>query len=209
VQRSYNEPVPDDPRLTKRARQRRETQARILAAARRVFASSGYERATIRAIAAAAEVNPGLVIHYFGSKQELFTQAARISISGSSGTGTKEHLVESLLESLGVKLEALPLEAVTMLRSMLTHPEAARDVRLAVSQQAEQVGAVIDADAPALRATLIESIMLGVVIGRHLLDLDALRDAEPGQIAGLLRPCFEVLAREHRTAPMLQAGTDS
>jgi hypothetical protein len=46
--------------------------------------------------------------------------------------------------------------------------------------------------------------MLGVIIGRHLLDLDALRDAEPGQIAGLLRPCFEILAREHRTASILQ-----
>jgi AcrR family transcriptional regulator len=209
MQRPYNETVSDEPRPTKRAQQRRETEARILGAARHEFANSGYERATIRGIAAAAGVNPGLVVHYFGSKQELFAQAARISLPAGAGVGTKEHLIKSLVDSLGVKLEGLPLEAVTMLRSMLTHPEAARDVRQAVTEQSGQVGAVIDADDAALRATLIESIMLGTIIGRHLLDLDALRDAEPGQITGLLRPCFEILAREHHPVPTTGTGIDA
>ena len=48
------------------------TQARILDAAAGLFAEAGYERATIRAIAAAAGVDAGLVMHYFGSKVSLF-----------------------------------------------------------------------------------------------------------------------------------------
>jgi AcrR family transcriptional regulator len=183
--------------LTKRAEQRRQTEARILDAARRMFSSSGYDRATIRAIAGAAEVNPGLVMHYFGSKQELFNQAA--GLSGASDTETPEQLVDFLLGSLGVKLEGLPIASAAALRSMLTHPEAAHDVRLVASRQNEQIAGAIDADDPALRATLIGTIILGVVIGRHLLSLDVLRDAEPEQITGLLRPCFELLTNDQRT----------
>ncbi|HMG62097.1 MAG TPA: helix-turn-helix domain-containing protein, partial [Streptosporangiaceae bacterium] len=56
------------PRPGSRAEQRRRTEARILAAAAAVFVADGYERATIRAVASAAGVDAGLVMHYFGSK---------------------------------------------------------------------------------------------------------------------------------------------
>src|ERR1700761_6276465 len=67
-------PAPGDvpPRGDARAGQRRRTQARILAAATELFVATGYERTTIRAVAQAAGVDAGLVMHYFGSKQELF-----------------------------------------------------------------------------------------------------------------------------------------
>jgi AcrR family transcriptional regulator len=45
--------------------------ARIREAAIRHFADDGYERATIRAIAASAGVSAGLLRHHFGSKEEL------------------------------------------------------------------------------------------------------------------------------------------
>jgi hypothetical protein len=57
------------PRPGSRAEQRRRTEARILDAAARVFAAAGYERATIRAVASAAGVDAGLVMHYFGSSR--------------------------------------------------------------------------------------------------------------------------------------------
>ena len=60
------------PRPTSRAEQRRRTEARILDAATQAFFSAGYDRATIRAVASAAGVDAGLVMHYFGSKQELY-----------------------------------------------------------------------------------------------------------------------------------------
>src|SRR5262245_18314829 len=45
--------------------------ARIRQAAMAHFAEHGFERATIRGIAATAGVPPGLLRHHFGSKQEL------------------------------------------------------------------------------------------------------------------------------------------
>src|SRR5258705_13384785 len=60
------------PRPGSRAEQRRRTEARILDAATQVFFSAGYDRTTIRAVASAAGVDAGLVMHYFGSKQQLY-----------------------------------------------------------------------------------------------------------------------------------------
>src|ERR1700760_3265953 len=83
------EPPPDPaPRSDSRAEQRRRTEARILAAAAELFVASGYERTTIRAIAQAAGVDAGLVMHYFGSKQELFDRVthgaqAPVELTGS------------------------------------------------------------------------------------------------------------------------------
>ena len=42
------------------------TRDRILAAARLIFARDGYERTTIRAVAAEAAINPAMVMRYFG-----------------------------------------------------------------------------------------------------------------------------------------------
>ena len=54
------------------------TRDRILAAASEIFARDGYEGATIRNIAAAADINPSMVMRYFGSKEELFSRVARL-----------------------------------------------------------------------------------------------------------------------------------
>lgn len=190
MQRTYNEP------MTKRAEQRRNTEARILAAARQAFAASGYDRATIRAIAAAAGVNPGLVMHYFGSKRELFRRAADMTPAASDAE-TPEALAEFLLGSLGVKLDGMSLATTATLRSMLTHPETATGMRTMINDQMRRLGDAIDADDAQLRAMLVGATVLGVVVGRHLLQLDELRDAPAEKIIALLRPGFQALAEGH------------
>ncbi|HEX6508789.1 MAG TPA: helix-turn-helix domain-containing protein, partial [Chloroflexota bacterium] len=52
-----------------------ETRDEIVSAARRLFAEKGYDGTTIRGIAAAASVNPALVHHFFGTKQQVFVAA--------------------------------------------------------------------------------------------------------------------------------------
>src|ERR671915_1537225 len=54
------------------------TRETILAAARTQFADSGFDAASVRAIARAADVDPALVLHYFGSKAALFAAALEI-----------------------------------------------------------------------------------------------------------------------------------
>src|SRR6201996_5191037 len=63
-----------------RSRNAAQTRADILAAARARFGSDGYERTTLRAVAADVGVDPALVIRYFGSKQDLFAAAAEFTI---------------------------------------------------------------------------------------------------------------------------------
>jgi len=66
--------------MTTRPRNAAQTRADILAVARRMFAAEGYERTTLRAIAAHVGVDAALVIRYFGSKQDLFATAAEFTI---------------------------------------------------------------------------------------------------------------------------------
>jgi AcrR family transcriptional regulator len=50
----------------------RATREAIAVAAREMFHAHGYDGASVRAIAAAAHIDPALVIRHFGSKQQLF-----------------------------------------------------------------------------------------------------------------------------------------
>lgn len=59
-------------RQDRRAREREQRRADILAAARGVFAEKGFSQATIEEIAGAGEVSPGTIYLYFRSKEELY-----------------------------------------------------------------------------------------------------------------------------------------
>ncbi|WP_203855701.1 TetR/AcrR family transcriptional regulator [Plantactinospora mayteni] len=190
----------DSAHRTSRADQRRQTEARILAVARQVFSEYGYDRATIRAIASKAKVNPGLVIHYYGSKERLFAEATRTT-PDEPIAGPPDQVAEQLLAALHAKLTEEPTATLAMLRSMLTHPEAAHGVREALRHQQRQISLGLSADDALLRTALTGAITLGVVVGRHLLQLDGLRDASPEQITDLLRPCLESLTRSPAEEP--------
>src|SRR5258708_12348716 len=113
------------PRPGSRAEQRRRTEARILDAATQVFFSAGYAGTTSRAVASAAGGGAGLVMHYFGSKQDLFRRvidAAPVpEVSGVPGQAA-----EQILAGLASRLASEPVASLALLRSMLTNPEAPR-----------------------------------------------------------------------------------
>jgi len=176
-----------------RAEQRRQTEARILAAARQLFADVGYDRTTIRAVANAAGVDAGLVMHYFGSKDELFAHAAELP-ADDLPQATAEQLAEALLASLGSRLDSEPVASLAVLRSMLTNADAADRYRAAAEPQLSQITAAIPTGDAGLRASLLSAIVHGVIIERYLLRLSGLADASPDQIVDLLRPCFRILA---------------
>ena len=56
------------------------TRERIADAARVLFAEQGFDRTSVRAVAAKAGVDPALVHHYFGTKQRLFLEAVDFPI---------------------------------------------------------------------------------------------------------------------------------
>ena len=107
------------------------TRAAILEAARELFATEGYERATVRDIAAKAAIDPALVIRYFGSKEALFVRAADIELrmpdlaaaTGSRGEAIVRHFL-SIWEGEGGN----PGMTI-LLRSAASNPVAAEKLR--------------------------------------------------------------------------------
>jgi len=156
-----------------RAEQRRRTEARILEAASRVFVTAGYERATIRAVASAAGVDAGLVMHYFGSKQELFRRVIDAA-PVPEVSGAPEQATEQILATLADRLANEPVASLAILRSMLTNPEAADVISEGLARYQAQITRAIPADDASLRAALISAIILGVTVSRHLIKSDEL-----------------------------------
>jgi len=176
-----------------RAQQRRQTEERILAAARQIFAEIGYDRTTIRAVASAAGVDPGLVMHYFGSKDLLFARAAEVP-ADELPAGTSHEVAEALLTSLSRRLAGEPTASLAVLRSILTNADAAGRYRAAAQPQLNQLTEAIPTPDADLRASLLSAIVHGVIAERYLLRLTPLANASPDQIIDLLRPCFQSLA---------------
>jgi AcrR family transcriptional regulator len=183
-----------------RAQRRRQTQERILAEARRIFAERGYDRTTIRAVAAAAGIDPGLVMQYFGSKEALFQRAVEVP-EIEPLAGDLAQVTEDLLDRIGMKIGPIPEASLAMMRSMLTHPEAAQRARATLDSQVDQIAATIEADDPRLRAALMLVTMLGVTIGVQLIDLTALRDVPAERISEVLRPAFRALSAVRDPSP--------
>src|SRR5438874_8196984 len=118
------------------------TRAAILEAARRGFADRGYGATSIRAIAAEAGVDPGLVIRFFGSKDALFQAAvgwpfdparlaAQIAAPGPEGIGAR--IAGAFLGSWDDPTTRASLAGV--LRSAMTHDASAALLREFVVHQ--------------------------------------------------------------------------
>ncbi len=189
------------PRPGSRAEQRRRTEARILDAAAQAFVAAGYERTTIRAVASAAGVDAGLVMHYFGSKQELFRRvidtAPVLEVSA-----TAEEAAEQILDSLADRLARESAGSLTVWRSMLTNPEAASAASMAMGRYETEIARAIPVSDASLRAAIIGAIILGVMVSRHLIKSDELATADPAQVISLLRPCVISLAAQPPSPPV-------
>ncbi len=179
--------------VTSRSAQRHETQKRILDAARTLFAERGFERSTIRGIATLASVDPRLISHYYGSKEQLFTAAVRHDVNQDAGDDPVS-AAEAMLTSLGMKISGMPETSLAMLRSMLTHPEAAELARREIDDQIQSLATSIRADDASVRAALLLAINIGVTVARELLKVSELQDASPATIAAILQPAFHALS---------------
>jgi AcrR family transcriptional regulator len=178
-------------RVNTRAERREQSRQRILEAARAQFAEVGYDRATIRAVAARAEVDPALVMQHFGSKPELFKEATKIP-----ETELPDHpdeLVELCLSLVGAKLHGQQDAAMSLLRSMFTHPDATEQLRQQTNAQIAKFAKVARGKDAELRGAILLSALLGISIGRNLLRLDGLADAKGTDLTKAIRGTVEGL----------------
>ncbi|MBP2349388.1 AcrR family transcriptional regulator [Kribbella aluminosa] len=177
--------------MTTRAEQRRRTETRILAAARELFGELGFDRTTVRMVASRAGSDPGLVMRYFGSKEQLFAQAAAIPADGAI-EGTPDEIAAQLTAALTGKLAEEPTTALAALRAMFSHPEAADEVRKAMTEQQRQIAGQLRGDDALVRSGVIGALTLGLVVSRHLVRLDGL-DVPPDELMAIAGPLIEEL----------------
>lgn len=175
------------------------TQERIRLAARSEFAARGYDKTSVRGIAKAAGVDPALVHHYFGSKDELFATAIELSMEpalvvpavlGEGPDGIGERLARYFLGIWENPVTRAPLLAV--IRSALTHEAAAKVLRgLVLRHVLERVAADLDVPEPTFRAELAASHMVGIAILRYVVQVEPLASADPEEIIALVAPTLQ------------------
>jgi AcrR family transcriptional regulator len=175
------------------------TKREILDSARGIFATKGFRGATVRAIAEAADVDPALIHHYFGTKEQLF--AATLEFPEHA----PNHLVSALAgapEDLGERLTRAYLELwedpetrsqmVIATRAALSSDDAMARVRPMVEDMLGQASTTdVPGPDPEKRFALAMAHLVGVAAVRHLTKVPPLRDL----------PLEELIAR---TAPAVQ-----
>jgi AcrR family transcriptional regulator len=175
------------------------TREAILDAARRAFAEQGYQRATIRDVAKLAGVDPALVHHYFGTKQDLFVAAVRLPVNpvdqltavlAAEPDQVGQRLVETFLSIWDHAAGQSPLLA--LIRSAVADKDAAAMLREFITEEvlgpiARRLGSP-DAQ---LRATLVGSQLIGLAMARYIIRVEPLASAPSAQVAAVVGPTVQ------------------
>jgi AcrR family transcriptional regulator len=188
------------------------TREAILDAARRGFGQHGYDGATIRGIAADADVNPALVHHFYGTKEQLFAAAMQLPVIPSEivaavlgaererlrddfGDHIGEILVRRLLSAweladvrtafLGLlRAAATSEQGVTMLREFVTST-----ILAAIAEIAGPDGE--DEASRRYRAGLVASQVVGLGFTRYVLELEPLASASADDLVAAIGPVVQ------------------
>ena len=175
------------------------TREAILAAARRRFASVGYDRATIRSIASDAGVDPALVHHFFGTKQALFQ--ASVSLPFSPGDVLPTLLADSM-DTVGHRLVRLFVSTwdeahdrspiMALLRSAVADEAAARLTREFIAEEIlGPVAAALGGDDAPLRASLAATQMVGLALARYVVGVEPLASADVDLLVAAVGPTVQ------------------
>ncbi|MFP5331276.1 MAG: TetR family transcriptional regulator [Acidimicrobiia bacterium] len=172
-----------------------DTRGEILQAARGLFAERGYDRTTIRAVAASAGVDPALIHHYFGTKEGLFTASVALPIDLprrlpeviAEDPATAGEAVARLFFSVWENEQARE-SLVGQLRHALTTGEPPVIAGFITSAVLGKVAAVMEGPDRELRAELVASHLLGVALLRYVVVLEPLASVEPEEIVRMVAP---------------------
>lgn len=172
------------------------TREAIRAAAARLFAAQGYDRTSLRAVAAEAGVDPKLVAHYFGSKQQLFVAVVELPFDPAVAVpaifaGPREEIGERLARFfVGVLEDPEGRRRMTgLVRAAASEPEAARLVRELIGR--EVVGRIVEqleVDDAGLRASLVGSQMVGLAMARYVVGIEPLASLPPDAVVAAIAP---------------------
>jgi AcrR family transcriptional regulator len=181
-------------------RRRGTTQTRdaIAIAAQAQVAELGYDRATFRGIASAAGVDAALVVHFFGSKEDLFREVMKLPPAVSDALaavadGPRDTIGRRLAELIVGALENPATRTITIgrIRSASQHPDAAALVRETVTRDMGRLTSAMDADRPEARAVLVGAHVVGITLARYVVLVEPLASMPPADLVDLLAPTFQ------------------
>jgi AcrR family transcriptional regulator len=173
-----------------------DTRGQILSAARKSFADKGFGRTTIRAVAGEANVDPALVHHYFGSKDDLFLAALDIPVDprmvlptvfeeGVSNAG--ERLLRLFLSVWDDPQARLPLLALVRASLVQEGPDTLLQQGI-LRMILGPLRAALPAEEADRRVQLVISQMSGLVLTRYVLALEPLASMSAEDVVAWVAP---------------------
>lgn len=177
----------------------------IRKAARSAFDELGYDRASIREIASRAKVDPKLVVHYFGSKPELFAavlevpaeSARAIAAFGTTPKAEWGRAFADIFMQPDGKVSLPPMLGI--LRSATIDPQVAQTIReFYVRSSMGGVLASAGIDNAEVRASCMSPVLAGFVFADQVLGIPV----GGSNFATARRELFEQLIQTILTAPL-------
>ena len=184
-----------------------QTRETIIASARLIFSQSGYDRATIRAIAEDAQVDPSLVIQYFESKQKLFEQTMTLPplalsllfvIQNVAQEQWGMHIATAL--SSGIQQEQV-MQMTGVVRVAANDAHGAEMMRTLHQQYFVSELRKSALTHPELRATMLASLVIGILYTGNIIGLDGFIAADEATRRSLLAHVIQSIL----TAPIPHA----
>ncbi|AZM54707.1 TetR family transcriptional regulator [Streptomyces sp. WAC 01529] len=176
------------------------TRDRILQAARDEFSERGYEKASVRGIAKAAGVDPALVHHYFGTKEQVFEAA--ITVAFAPALEAPAAVEEGPLDGVGERLTRFILGVwenpatraplLAIVRSAVNNDTAAAVFRrLIAAQLLGRIARRLELPDAELRAELAAAQLVGIAMLRYVIKVEPLASADVEQIVARVAPVVQ------------------
>jgi AcrR family transcriptional regulator len=176
-----------------------DTREQILTAAGELFSELGFERTTMRAVAARADVDPALIHHFFVNKEGLLAAALVLPVDPAALLAGLDkdpaHAGEAVVRRVLGVWEADPQtrrHLLGLIRVGLSHEYAAGVLRDLLGRTIlTALARVVADDRPSLRAALVGTQIGGLLLGRYVLGIPAVRDATPEELALAIGPVIQ------------------
>ena len=172
----------------------------VLDAARARFAKDGYTGSTIRKIATDSGVDASLVMQFFGSKEELFREVMAITPSALSRIadafdGPQDSLGERVTRAFLEVWDGEPKDSepfIAMLRAAISNEQASAQLRDLIQSRVVHDLASRDPDMR-VRVEIVSSMLIGVVVGRHIVHVAAIVDQDRESLIQMIAPAVQAI----------------
>jgi AcrR family transcriptional regulator len=176
-----------------------DTRATILVAAQSEFADKGFDRVSMRGIAKAAGVDPSLMYHYFGSKDDVLLASLDVPFDPREVIPA---LTREGVPGLGGRIASRFLaiwddpanqtRLVTVVRASMSSAAAQDLLTNGVARMIlRPIREVIATPEAELRTSFVASQLLGLAVARYVLRLEPLASAPSEVVSAAVGPTLQ------------------